>query len=91
METINLHGDVELRNSDGDTAFCLAAITRNIEITQIIVENKPILLTIHGANGMMPLHLAVLYGNPDMVRYLYDKSQVMGSDGWTDMIEIWFS
>lgn len=84
METMNLDGDVALRNRDGNTPLCLAAITGNVKIAKIIVKNNPILLTMRGANGMMPLHLAVLYGNADMVRYLYDESQVMGSDGWTD-------
>ncbi|GJR84534.1 accelerated cell death 6-like protein [Tanacetum coccineum] len=84
MERMMLEGDLELRNGDGNTAFCLVAISGNVEIAKIMVEKNPRLLTMRGANGMMPLHLAVLYGNPDMVRYLYGKSQVMGSDGWTD-------
>ncbi|KAM0064904.1 putative ankyrin repeat-containing domain superfamily [Helianthus debilis subsp. tardiflorus] len=57
----------------------------------MVEKNKKNLLKIAGANGkMMPLYAAVLFGNKDVVKYLYNNSKELHrDDGWTTQNRGW--
>ncbi|PWA48173.1 ankyrin repeat-containing domain, PGG domain protein [Artemisia annua] len=75
--------DLELVDKNQNTALYLAATAGNIEIVKILMANNPILDTIPGGGGhMMPLYAAVLFGNKDVARYLYECSNGLAGDGW---------
>lgn len=76
--------DLKLRNKDGNTAFCLAAIAGDVGIAKIMLKKNADLSTVVGSGGMMPLYLAALHGNRNMVTFLYDKSGKMLGTDWTD-------
>ncbi|KAI3683993.1 hypothetical protein L1987_84512 [Smallanthus sonchifolius] len=65
--------DLELVNGDGNTSFCLAAISGNVGIAKIMVGMNPALPNICGSENKMPLYLASLHGNHDMVTFLYHR------------------
>ncbi|KAJ9557458.1 hypothetical protein OSB04_012072 [Centaurea solstitialis] len=74
--------DLELQNSSGNTALCLAAAAGNVKMVEIMVKKNRRLLTIPGSKKMMPLYMGALFGHHGMVKYLYDNSN-LGGDGWT--------
>lgn len=75
---------LELQNKNYNTALCIAAASGNFNIAKMMVEKNPALPQIPGSQGMMPLYMASLVGHEDMVHYLYDKSNQMTGDLWTD-------
>ncbi|KAD7479069.1 hypothetical protein E3N88_02205 [Mikania micrantha] len=77
--------DLELQNKNHNTALYLAAVTGNVETVKIMVKDNRKLLTIPGANGkMMPLYAAALFGNKDVVDYIYEESRILSDDdGWS--------
>ncbi|XP_024978061.1 uncharacterized protein LOC112515456 isoform X5 [Cynara cardunculus var. scolymus] len=75
--------DLELQNGNGQTALCLAAIAGHIKIAKILVKKNRALLDIPDSQGMMPLYMAALFGNHEMVKYLYHNSQKMTGQFWT--------
>ncbi|KAI3816347.1 hypothetical protein L1987_16040 [Smallanthus sonchifolius] len=78
-------GDLALRNRDGNTALCLAAIAGNAGMAKIMVWKNRGLPKIRGRDNMLPLHLAAFYGNRDMVTYLYAQSGIMNDiEHWTN-------
>nr|XP_043615792.1 uncharacterized protein LOC122587691 [Erigeron canadensis] len=81
--------DLELQNSSGNTALCLAAAAGNVEMAKILVEKNPALLTIMGSQKMMPLYMAALFGHRDMVDYLYSQSKELRDDGWDNQNRGW--
>ncbi|KAK1410509.1 hypothetical protein QVD17_37046 [Tagetes erecta] len=76
--------DLELQNRNYNTALYLAAVTGNLEIVKILVRANSKLLKIPGAYGqMMPLYVAVLFGNKDVADYIYEESRILSNkDGW---------
>ncbi|KAI3826013.1 hypothetical protein L1987_00053 [Smallanthus sonchifolius] len=76
--------DLKLRNGDGNTAFCLAAISGNVGMAKIMVEKNSALPNICGSENKMPLYLAAFHGNRDMVTFLYNQSKKMSGESWTD-------
>ncbi|XP_042753329.1 uncharacterized protein LOC111889336 isoform X2 [Lactuca sativa] len=74
--------DLELHNKNYQTALSIAASTGNIKIAKIMLKKNKSLLEIPNSEGMMPLHVAAMYTNTNMVRYLYDKSKKMTTDSW---------
>ncbi|KAL8249581.1 hypothetical protein R6Q59_006449 [Mikania micrantha] len=82
--------DLELQNKNYDTALYLAAVTGNVETVKIMVKKNRKLLTIPGANRtMMPLYAAALFGNKDVVNYIYEESGVLSDeDGWNTALRI---
>nr|GEV52629.1 hypothetical protein [Tanacetum cinerariifolium] len=75
--------DVTLQNSNHNTTLYLAAAAGNVEAVKIMVNKNRALLTIAGSNGtMMPLYTAALFGNHDVVKYLYENSYELGDIGW---------
>ncbi|KAI3794311.1 hypothetical protein L1987_36940 [Smallanthus sonchifolius] len=83
--------DLELQNKNHNTALSLAAAAAgNIKAVKTMVEKNPALLTIAGSKGaMMPLYMAALFGNEDVVKYLYNNSKELRDDGWTDQNRGW--
>ncbi|TXG71920.1 hypothetical protein EZV62_000499 [Acer yangbiense] len=73
MEHMN-EQDLTLQNLGGDTAFCLAVATANIQLAQFMRSRNPDLATLRGSWNMMPLYLAVLLGKEDMAMFLYDHT-----------------
>ncbi|MFS7909367.1 putative non-specific serine/threonine protein kinase [Helianthus anomalus] len=76
--------DLELRNEDGNTAFCLAAIYGNVDMLKIMIEKNQALPFICGSENKTPLYLAAFHGNRRKVIFLYDQSRRMRGDGWTN-------
>ncbi|KAM0037966.1 putative ankyrin repeat-containing domain-containing protein [Helianthus debilis subsp. tardiflorus] len=75
--------DLELQNESFNTAFFLAASTGNIKTVRIMVEKNKTLTKIAGASQMLPLCAAALYGNYEVVKYLYENSNHLCHDeGW---------
>lgn len=50
--------DLEIHKTDGNTAFCIAAISGNVKIAAILFGKNPRLLWIRGQKDMLPIHLA---------------------------------
>ncbi|KAD7479092.1 hypothetical protein E3N88_02228 [Mikania micrantha] len=77
--------DLELQNKNYNTALYLAAVTGNVETVKIMVKENKKLLTIPGANRtMLPLYAAALFGNKDVVDYIYEESRILADeDGWS--------
>ncbi|MFS7909365.1 putative non-specific serine/threonine protein kinase [Helianthus anomalus] len=74
--------DLELQNQDGNTAFCIAAISGNVDMVEIMLEKNQALTTIRGSKNMMPIYLVAFHGNKDMVTKLYNMSNKL--TGWTN-------
>ncbi|XP_071731198.1 uncharacterized protein [Rutidosis leptorrhynchoides] len=81
--------DLELQNNSSNTALCLAAAAGNVEMVKIMVEKNKALLNIAGSQQMMPLYMAALFGEGEMVRYLYDISKKLCDDGWNPQNRGW--
>ncbi|MFS8010286.1 putative ankyrin repeat-containing domain-containing protein [Helianthus anomalus] len=83
-------GDLELQNNNHNTALYLAVAAGNIKAVKIMLEKNQTLLTIAGSKGtMMPLYTAALFGNEDVVKYLYNNSKKLRDDGWTTQNRGW--
>ncbi|PWA55610.1 ankyrin repeat-containing domain, PGG domain protein [Artemisia annua] len=83
--------DLELVNKDHNTALYLAAAAGYLETVKIMMAKNEILHTIPGAAGTaMPLHAATLYGNKDVVKFLYRISKDLSDDdGWNPANRGW--
>lgn len=64
--------DAALQDAKGNTAFCFAAASGNMEIARLLLTKNNDLATIRGNNGRTPIQFAVWQGRCDMARYLYD-------------------
>ncbi|KAJ0853704.1 putative RNA-directed DNA polymerase [Helianthus annuus] len=72
---------LELQNKNYNTALYLAAAAGNVETVKIMVKENRKLLTIIGSNKtMMPLYAAALFGNKDVVAYIYEESKSLSDD-----------
>lgn len=69
-------GDLMLDNQYGATALSLAAICGEKKLAQAIVKKNRNLLTIENKHedGHLPVIVAALYGQKNMVRYLYRET-----------------
>lgn len=65
--------DLEIHKTDGNTAFCIAAISGNVKIAVILFGKNPRLLWIRGQKDMLPIHLASA-GHLHMVNFLFEKA-----------------
>ncbi|KAM0023992.1 putative ankyrin repeat-containing domain, PGG domain, ankyrin repeat-containing domain superfamily [Helianthus debilis subsp. tardiflorus] len=75
--------DLKLQNSDGNTAFCLAAISGNVDMAEIMLKKNPALSLIYATENTMPLCLAAFHGKHKMVNFLFGQSDGMKGYGWT--------
>uniref|UniRef100_A0A2P2MNW1 Uncharacterized protein MANES_14G165800 n=1 Tax=Rhizophora mucronata TaxID=61149 RepID=A0A2P2MNW1_RHIMU len=64
------------KKEQGNTAFCHAAISGNVDIAKIMLQTVKgsDLLTIRGKMNVLPLYMAALFGRKKMVHYLYEKT-----------------
>jgi ankyrin repeat protein len=65
--------DMEIRRSDGNTVFCLAAISGNEKIARILCEKNPELVWIKGHEEQLPIQLASSAGQLHMVKFLFQR------------------
>lgn len=63
--------DLEIPMVDGNTAFCLAAMTGNVKIAGILLRKNRRLLWIRGQNNMLPIQLASSAGHISMAEFLF--------------------
>ncbi|XP_071735327.1 uncharacterized protein [Rutidosis leptorrhynchoides] len=82
--------DLLLENQNHNTALYLASAAGNLEAVKIMVDKNKAMLTQAGAGGqMMPLYTAALFGNHEVVVYLYENSHKLRDDGWTPQNRGW--
>ncbi|KAL2334485.1 hypothetical protein Fmac_015698 [Flemingia macrophylla] len=78
--------DLELKNFNGNTAFCFAAASGNLQIAAMMIKKNPSLTKIRGGEEATPLYMAVLQGKGDMASYLYPLSrEILEKDDWTTL------
>ncbi|KAG2398535.1 uncharacterized protein HKW66_Vig0089840 [Vigna angularis] len=76
--------DLELRNFNGNTAFCYAAASGNMEIAATMIKKNEGLPKIRGGAEATPLYMAVLQGKGEMARHLYPLStNILQEDDFT--------
>ncbi|XP_029130096.1 uncharacterized protein LOC114916796 isoform X2 [Cajanus cajan] len=66
--------DVEICMADENTAFCLAAISGNLKIAEILFGKNPKLLCMRGHNDMLPIQLASSAGHIPMTEFLFQAT-----------------
>ncbi|BAT87226.1 hypothetical protein VIGAN_05057200 [Vigna angularis var. angularis] len=66
--------DLENYKAEGNTAFCLAAMTGNVEIAKILFCKNPRLLWIRDQNHMLPIEIASSAGHIPMTKFLFRKT-----------------
>jgi ankyrin repeat protein len=76
--------ELELLNESSNTAFWIASATGNVEMAKIMVEKNCKLQYIRGAKNLLPLTISASKGKYRTMKYLYDLSQKMTGDPWTD-------
>ncbi|KAJ0764254.1 putative ankyrin repeat-containing domain-containing protein [Helianthus annuus] len=76
--------DLELKNKHSNTAFWIATAFGDMEMAMIMMEKNPNLLNIRGSAGLLPLSVSAFTGRHSTVRYLYNSSQKMSGDHWTE-------
>ncbi|PWA75219.1 ankyrin repeat-containing domain, PGG domain protein [Artemisia annua] len=81
--------DLELVNKNHSTALYLAAAAGNLETVKIMVGKNKVLPQIPGAGEMLPLYAAALFGNHEVVKYLYRCSEELTDDAWNPQNRDW--
>lgn len=76
--------ELELKNKYSNTAFWMASASGNTKAAMIMLEKNHNLLNIRGNNEYLPLSVGVTTGTHNMVKWLYNKSQKMNEDHWTN-------
>ncbi|PWA39837.1 Ankyrin repeat-containing protein [Artemisia annua] len=76
--------ELELLNQSSNTAFWIASATGNVEMAKIMMGKNCNLQNIPGVKNLLPLTISALKGKYRTVKYLYDLSQKMTGDPWTD-------
>ncbi|XP_047154681.1 uncharacterized protein LOC124825964 [Vigna umbellata] len=66
--------DLEIRMADRNTPFCLAAITGNVRIAEILLNKNGRLLWIRGRKNMLPIQLASSAGHLKITEFLLQKT-----------------
>ncbi|XP_028085051.1 ankyrin repeat-containing protein P16F5.05c-like [Camellia sinensis] len=69
--------DLELQNSNGNTALCFAVTNGTVRIVEVVINKNEHVPMIRGSQGMTPLYMASLLGHSDMVWYLYQKTNAV--------------
>ncbi|KAK3190066.1 hypothetical protein Dsin_029627 [Dipteronia sinensis] len=67
--------DMKLQDRNGNSAFCFAAAARSMGIAKLMLDKNPDLITLRGAENMVPLYIAALYGRAQMAEFLYDGTE----------------
>lgn len=63
--------ELELKDTEGNTAFCYAAVSRTVKIAEEMVKINNKLPLIRGDKQCLPLLMASSMENRDMVLYLF--------------------
>ncbi|KAK7332084.1 hypothetical protein VNO80_28831 [Phaseolus coccineus] len=63
-----------MKQEDMEKAFCLAAITGNVKIAEILLLKNESLLLIRDQNDMLPIQLASSAGHIQMTEFLFEKT-----------------
>lgn len=66
--------DLKNYKEEGNTAFCLAAMTGNVEIAEILLCKNDSLLWIRDQNHMLPIEIASSAGHISMTKFLFQKT-----------------
>ena len=83
--------DMEIVKADGNAAFCMAAISGNVEIATILLCKNPRLAWIRGHEDMLPIHLASSVGHPRMVKFLFKRTREdMHIISFQDIVRLFF-
>ncbi|KAF2309983.1 hypothetical protein GH714_006062 [Hevea brasiliensis] len=69
---------------NGNTAFCYAALSGNVKIAQIMMRKNDALPTKRGRQNFLPIYMAALAGQAEMVRELYNHHQANEKDKLED-------
>ncbi|KAL9321080.1 hypothetical protein ACSQ67_012919 [Phaseolus vulgaris] len=67
--------DLENCKAEGNTAFCLAAITGKVKIAEILLRKNDKLLWIRDRNDMLPIQLASSAGHIPMTEFLFQAPE----------------
>lgn len=92
MERISKE-DMEICSADGNTAFCIAAISGNQEIARVLLDKYPGLAWIRGHEEKLPIELASLAGQLSMVNFLFQRTQQdiqMNNLPFQDIVKLFF-
>ena len=90
--------DLALENANYNTALYSAAAAGNINTVEIMLDKNPKLLEILGGGNtgpspkpptMMPIYVAALFGNHNVVKYMYEKSNDLNDEHWTPQTRCW--
>ncbi|KAL5578712.1 hypothetical protein UlMin_011154 [Ulmus minor] len=66
--------DLEIKDKDGYTALAKASINGDERIAQCMVEKNGKLVSIPTGTKLLPVVIAIMYGNKEMAAYLYSKT-----------------
>ncbi|KAG4384158.1 hypothetical protein AAZX31_13G208000 [Glycine max] len=85
--------DLEICMADRNTAFCLAAISGNKKIAEILFGKNPRLLWIRGQKDMLPIQLASSAGHIKMTEFLFQKTEedLHNILPFQDVVKLFFS
>ncbi|XP_068496731.1 uncharacterized protein [Phaseolus vulgaris] len=84
--------DLEICMADGNTAFCLAAMTGNVKIAGILFGKNGRLPWIRGQKDMLPIQLASSAGHIPMVEFLFQAHQenLHNNIPFQDIVKLFF-
>ncbi|KAL9321078.1 hypothetical protein ACSQ67_012917 [Phaseolus vulgaris] len=84
--------DLEICMTDGNTAFCLAAMTGNVKIAGILFGKNGRLPWIRGQKDMLPIQLASSAGHIPMVEFLFQVHQenLHNNIPFQDIVKLFF-
>jgi len=84
--------DLENYKAEGSTVFCLAAITGNVKIAEILFCKNPRLLWIRDQNHMLPIQLASSAGHILMTEFLFRKTSedLQNNLPFPDIVKLFF-
>lgn len=83
--------DLEIRMADGNTAFCLAAITGNVKCAKILLGKNPGLLWIRDHKDMLPIQLSSSAGHIPMTELLFEAQDDLHNNiPFHDIVNLFF-
>ena len=84
--------DLELKDDNGNTAFCLAVIAGSVPIAKILLNKVQNLALIRGGQNSIPLFIAVIFGRHDMARFLFRLTENhLDHIEWEHLLKIFFT
>ncbi|CAJ1961993.1 unnamed protein product [Sphenostylis stenocarpa] len=91
VDSMNVQ-DLENCKAEGNTAFCLAAITGNLKIAEIMLRKNSGLPWIRGQKDMLPIQLASSAGHIPMTEFLFQALQedLHNSIPFQDLVKLFF-